>query len=117
MKRLLQVAVLATAVFLCGCERPAPRNDTKPELTPAQASGQRLFQAHCAECHKAYSSSDLHGPSLQGVFKKKYLPSGTPANDDRVREVINLGRSKMPAFGGALTSGEVDEIIAYLHTL
>ncbi len=117
MKRLLQVALLAAAVFLWACESPAPKNNTELKLTPAQASGQRLFQAHCAECHETYSSRDRHGPSLKGVLKKRYLPSGTPANDDRVREAIALGRSKMPAFGGTLTTDEVDEIIAYLHTL
>jgi hypothetical protein len=50
-------------------------------------------------------------------MKKKYLPSGTPANDTRVREVIMLGRSKMPSFRNDLTPQELDDLMAYLHTL
>ncbi len=117
MKPSLQFALLAAMTFSCACQNPAPKSNAELGLTPMQANGRRLFQAHCAECHDAYSSRDLHGPSLKGVFNKKYLPSGTPANDDRMREVITLGRSKMSTFGGALTPEEVNEIIAYLHTL
>ena len=50
-------------------------------------------------------------------MKKKYLPSGTPANDERVREVIRLGKSKMPSFGKDLTPEQLDVLMSYLHTL
>jgi mono/diheme cytochrome c family protein len=68
-------------------------------------------------CHDAYSSRSLRGSSLQGMFKKPYMPSGTPANDERVRDVIVLGRSKMPAFGNVLSETQLDELMQYLHTL
>ncbi len=45
------------------------------------------------------------------------MPSGTPANDDRVRDVITLGRSNMPGYGRVLDAQQVDELIEYLHTL
>jgi len=55
---------------------------------------------------------------MKHIFKKPYLPlSGMPANDDRVTDVIKLGRNKMPAFGQELTQQQVDELLAYLHTL
>jgi len=55
---------------------------------------------------------------LQGVFKKQSLPSGIlPANDDRVRENILLGRAKMPGFRNLFSDDQVDDLIAYLHTL
>ena len=79
--------------------------------------GRHIFDQQCARCHEAYSSRDLHGPSLQGLFKKKEMPSGTPANDDRAREVIQLGRAKMPGFARVLSPEQVDELLAYLHTL
>jgi mono/diheme cytochrome c family protein len=76
-----------------------------------------VFDRYCAVCHEAYSSKPLKGPSLQGMFKKPFMPSGAPANDDRVREVIALGRSKMPAFGRVLNLQQMDDLLAYLHTL
>ena len=45
------------------------------------------------------------------------MPSGTPANDDRVRDVVLLGRAKMPGFGRVLSQQQVDDLLAYLHTL
>jgi mono/diheme cytochrome c family protein len=52
-----------------------------------------------------------------GMFKRPYLKMGAPANDDRVREIIVVGRAKMPAFGHVLNDDEIDKLIAYLHTL
>lgn len=55
---------------------------------------------------------------MKGVFKKQYLPlSGLPANDDRVSEIIKFGRSKMPAFGQVLDQQQLEDMLAYMHTL
>ena len=45
------------------------------------------------------------------------MSSGIPANDERVLDIILLGRAKMPAFQNKLTQQQVDELMAYLHTL
>jgi mono/diheme cytochrome c family protein len=52
-----------------------------------------------------------------GIFKKPYLPSGAPANDDRVTETILHGRNMMPAQGNRLDSQDLEDLLAYLHTL
>ena len=52
---------------------------------------------------------------MLGVFKQQYLPSGAPANDDRVRVVIIRGHGMMPAIN--LDSQDTQDLIAYLHTL
>jgi mono/diheme cytochrome c family protein len=115
---VLALAML-TATLLAGCESEpaAPKSDAELHLTEQQARGRRLFDQSCAQCHRAYSPEAQNGPSLQGVFKKQTLPSGTPANDDRVRENILLGRAKMPGFRNLLSDDQVDDLIAYLHTL
>ena len=68
MKRLLFLALLPAL----GCHPPAP---SKP-LTPQEAYGRQVFGALCANCHYADSEEGLTGPGLQGLFRKKYLPSG-----------------------------------------
>ena len=110
---------MLTAMSLAGCdsEPAAPKSDAELHLTELQARGRRLFDQSCAQCHRAYSPEAQNGPSLQGVFKKQTLPSGTPANDDRVRENILLGRAKMPGFRNLFSDEQVDDLIAYLHTL
>jgi len=55
---------------------------------------------------------------LQGIFKKPYLPTiGMPANDDRVSDVVRFGRDKMPAYGQVLSQQQLNDLLAYLHTL
>lgn len=115
----IAVASVLVSLFIAGCESglPAPKSDAELHLTEQQARGRRLFNQSCAQCHRAYSDDMLNGPSLQGVFKKPALPSGIPANDDRVRETINLGRAKMPGFRNLFSDDQVDDLMAYLHTL
>ena len=100
------------------CHVERRRSDAELGLTPQQSAGRRLYDDYCARCHEPYSSRDKQGPSLKGVFRRPYLEvSGFPANDDRVSEVIKYGRSKMPAYGQVLTQQQVDDLLAYMHTL
>ena len=103
--------------FLSGCEAQRRKSDAELGLNPQQAAGRRVFDYYCERCHEAYSSRDLQGPSLQHMFKKHYLPSGLPANDDRVTEVVQYGKAHMPAFGNVLTPQQIKDLMAYLHTL
>jgi mono/diheme cytochrome c family protein len=76
-----------------------------------------LFQAACARCHDPDSTKPRNGPGLAGVFRKPYLPSGAPANDERVRDVMAHGRRNMPPFNGILDDQQMNDLLAYLHTL
>jgi mono/diheme cytochrome c family protein len=100
-----------------GCGEPAPKTDTELGLNSQQSSGRRVFERDCAACHSAYSSSGSKGPSLQHVFRKQFLPSGLPANDRFVEQTIVGGRNMMPPMGEALSQQELDDLMAYLHTL
>ena len=109
--------LIVLLVALTACDTQLRKSDAELGLNPQQAAGRHIYDMRCGMCHEAYSSKPLRGPSLQGLYKKPYMPSGTPANDDRVREVILLGRSKMNGFGRVLSPQQVDDLIAYLHTL
>lgn len=91
--------------------------DAQLNLNPQQARGRQIYNADCASCHYAYSSAGSQGPSMQGLFKKKFLPSGLPVNDRFVRQTIVSGRGMMPPVGARLTSQQLDDLMAYLHTL
>lgn len=108
---------MLAGVALLSCSDPRPKSDAELGLTSRQAAGRRVYDAHCLSCHAAYSRSGKNGPSLQGMFRKLYLRSGIPANDDRVKDVIVLGRPMMPAFRDQLTDLQLNELLAYLHTL
>jgi len=104
--------------LLLGCEADRRKSDADLGLNPQQAAGRHLYDRHCDRCHEPYSSRGKNGPSLQGIFKKQYMHiSGLPANDERVAEIIKLGRAKMPGFSQVLTEDQMGDLLAYLHTL
>ena len=100
-----------------GCKPPPPPSKPLADLTPQETSGYAVFHSRCAGCHNPNNEKSLHGPELQGLYKKRYLPSGAPANDDRVASVILHGRNMMPAFGNNLDDQQLADLISYLHTL
>lgn len=108
---------LAALLSSLGCQAERRKSDAELGLNSTQAVGRHVFDANCARCHDPYLSRGRHGPSLHDVYKKQYLPSGMPANDDRITEVIVRGRAKMPAFGNTLSDPQIDALLAYLKTL
>ena len=115
-KRRGSVAGLALglAVGLCGCRQSAPATPLD-QLTPQQARGHVVFESRCAACHYDRVDSPLHGPAMAGLYKKPSLPSGAPANDERVTAVIEHGRNMMPAV--AVDPQDLNDLLAYLHTI
>jgi len=112
MNRIAQYAFLfaalsAFALLFSGCSPSA-----------SAERGQDLFDLHCASCHED-PPPDLkkQPPKLEGLFKAKYLPSGAPATDNQVRKTIIGGLRTMPAFDQRLRDQDVNDLVAYLHTL
>ncbi len=81
--------------------------------TGGSNNGGQLFAQYCMPCHR----EGKNGPPLNGVFARAELPSGTPANDERVKQTIKMGRAMMPAFSGVLNDDQVNAIVNYLHTI
>jgi len=103
---------------LIGCTAERRKSDAELGLNPQQASGRHIYDQHCDRCHEPYSSRKRKGPSLQGVFHRDYFSvSGMPANDQRARDLILYGRDKMPGYSQDLSQQQVDDLLAYLHTL
>jgi len=110
--------LMLLCLALADCEVERRRSDAELGLNPQQASGRHIYDQYCDRCHLPYSSKKRQGPSLKGVFKREDLPvSGMPANDDRVKDVIRMGRNKMDGFGNVLTDEQINDLLAYLHTL
>lgn len=113
----LLAALFCALLALTACDSEPRKTDAELGLTPQQAHGRRVYDARCAECHYAYSKRNLRGPSMNGLFKKQFMSNGMPANDERVTDIILLGRAKMPAFQQKLTPEQLQDLLAYLHTL
>lgn len=110
------ILLAACSLGFAGCHSTAPPTPLS-DLNSQQMHGHAVFQTRCAMCHYDRQSGPLHGPSLLGLYKKPALPSGAAATDERVTATIEHGRNMMPAMGSQLDEGELNDLIAYLHTL
>ena len=108
---ILCAGALAT---LTGC-RPLPPSMPPSQWNAQQARGAAVFRQYCARCHYPTTSRSLHGPGLQALTKLKAMPSGAPPTDDRLTDVILHGHGMMPAT--SLTDSQLNDLLAYLHTL
>ena len=113
--RLPRCASLSAALVCAGCHRIAPPTPLD-QLNAQQTRGHVVFEAHCGQCHYDRQDGPLHGPSLLGVFKKPYLHSGAPANEERVTATVLHGHGLMPA-QPETDPQDVEDLLAYLHTL
>jgi mono/diheme cytochrome c family protein len=107
---------LMLAFGLTGCKSGPPPTPLE-QLNAQQMHGHAVFQAHCVVCHYDRRDKPLHGPPMVGVFKRSSLPSGAPANDERVTATILHGHGLMPAMGNTMEQQDIDDLLAYLHTL
>jgi len=109
---------VASLLSLAGCDVQRRKSDAELGLNPQQIAGRRIYDNYCDRCHAPYSSRGRQGPGMKGVFRRQYLPmSGMPANDDRVTDVVRLGRNKMPGYAQVLNPQQINDLLAYLHTL
>ena len=116
MKITQAMLLAALAALLAGC-RSTPPPTPLSELNAQQMRGHDVFKARCAVCHYDRQSGPLHGPSLLGLYKKPALPSGAAPTDERVTATIMHGRNQMPPMANKIDEADLNDLLAYLHTL
>lgn len=89
--------------------------DAQLGLTTEQARGRRIYNSRCLNCHESYTNEKRQSVPLVGLFSRAVMPSGTPANDERVADLVTHGRRMMPAT--PLGNDDLRALLAYLHTL
>lgn len=115
---LAAVATIAILVTTVACDVERRKSDAELGLNAQQSAGRKIYDAECDRCHEPYSTRGKKGPGLKGVFKSKYLSlSGLPANDERVTDIVRLGRNEMPGYSQKLNQQDLQDLLAYLHTL
>ncbi len=74
-----------------------------------KAHGAQVFnESGCLHCHSINGAGGHKGPDLSGVGKRK--------SRDAIRLQIVNGSKVMPAFGDDLDSGDLKDLVAYLHS-
>lgn len=112
------LVALVIILTLVACDVERRKSDAELGLNAQQSAGRRIYDAECDRCHEPYSTRGKKGPSLKGVFQHKYLSlSGLPANDERVTDIIRMGRNEMPGYNQKLSPQDMQDLLAYLHSL
>jgi mono/diheme cytochrome c family protein len=112
------LGILLAVSILADCDIQRRKSDAELGLNPQQSAGRKIYDSKCDRCHEPYSTRGKKGPGLRGMFQHKYLAlSGLPANNDRVVDIIRLGRNEMPGYSQTLSAQDIQDLLAYLHTL
>jgi mono/diheme cytochrome c family protein len=112
------LVVLLALVSVSACDVERRKSDAELGLNPQQSAGRKIYDDRCDRCHEPYSTRGKKGPGLKGMFQHKYLSlSGLPANDERVTDIIRLGRNEMPSYSQTLSAQDIQDLLAYLHSL
>ena len=115
---LMAMAACLGLSALAGCDVERRKSDAELGLNPQQVTGRKIYDNYCDRCHRPYSTKGKKGPGLKGIFQRPYLSlSGLPANDDRVTDIIRNGRPDMPGYSQVLGAQDIQDLLAYLHTL
>ena len=120
-QKILIAGIALTLAFMfaaASCDKPERyRTNAELGLNEQQIRGREIYDLRCGGCHQPYRKKEVNGPPMVGVFKKEALPSGMRASDERVTDVILYGKSKMPGFNGTFTQQQLQDLLAYMHTL
>jgi len=85
-------------------------------LTGLAQTGADTYKAKCQMCHGA----DGLGTTPAGKAMKA-RPFNSPdvlkESDADLMTVIKSGKNKMPAFAGKLTTAQMNDVLAFIHTL
>ena len=75
-----------------------------------------LYKARCAVCHGAWGKGDSPAGKNMGVLSFSD-PKVAGKSDAELKDVIDKGKNKMPAYGKSLKPDEIQGLVAYLRGL
>jgi mono/diheme cytochrome c family protein len=84
--------------------------------TKADDKSASLYKAKCAVCHGAAGKGDSPAGKSMGVLSFSD-PQVTGKSDAALKEVIDKGKNKMPAYGKSLKPDEIQGLVAYVRSL
>ena len=75
-----------------------------------------LYKAKCAVCHGAAGKGDSPAGKAMGVVSFSD-PKVAGKSDAELKDAIEKGKNKMPAYGKTLKPDEIQGLVAYIRSL
>ncbi|MGC2161382.1 MAG: cytochrome c [Silvibacterium sp.] len=112
MKKVWAAAVFGAILFVAALVPCQAATNGSGEDAGVRA-GAKVFSDQCAVCHSVEPNKKIVGPSLYGEV------SGTKPRkiDAQLRDIVLKGIGRMPDFKDELSSQDLDNLLAYLHTV
>jgi cytochrome c6 len=89
-------------------------------LFVSQANGDdksaSLYKTKCAVCHGATGKGDSPAGKNMGVLSFSD-PKVAGKSDAELKDVIDKGKGKMPAYGKSLKPDDIQAVVAYIRSL
>ena len=85
-------------------------------LAKADDKSTSLYNAKCAVCHGATGKGDSPAGKNMGVVSFSD-PKVAGKSDAELKDAIEKGKNKMPAYGKSLKPDEIQGLVAYIRSL
>nr|YP_010336136.1 cytochrome c553 [Chroodactylon ornatum]UNJ14542.1 cytochrome c553 [Chroodactylon ornatum] len=72
--------------------------------------GEQIFTANCAACHAGGQNVIMPDKTLEKDVLSKYGMD----NADAIITQVTYGKNAMPAFGGRLDDGDIEDVASYV---
>jgi len=104
MRRLFSLLALCLALVL----------GAAPSFAADAAHGGQVFSANCAACHMGGGNVVNAERTLKADALKAYLANYADGPEAAVAYQVTNGKNAMPAFGGKLSAGDIEDVAAYV---
>jgi len=105
---VLRIFVIGFIALSVGSCTSSPENIGGKDNSPVTADGKRLFNIHCAACHK-YNGTG-------GVSGAKDLTVTTLKREEMIH-IVHQGAGDMMPFKDLLNDTEIDAVVDHIQTL
>ena len=83
---------------------------TNSALAADVENGERIFSANCSACHAGGNNVII----AEKTLKKDILEANGMNSVDAITYQVTNGKNAMPAFGGRLDDGEIEDVANYV---
>ncbi len=87
-----------------------------PTFSLAADTGPELFKGKCQMCHGPNGNAST--PMAKNMKLRDLGSADVQAQSDTdLKNIIDKGKAKMPAFGSKLSSTQIDDLVKYIRSL
>jgi len=105
MRRLLSLFALCLSLVL----------GAAPSFAADADHGAQIFSANCAACHMGGGNVVNAERTLKQEALNAYLANYGEGHESAIQAQVTNGKNAMPAFGGKLSEGDIQDVAAYVE--